>query len=103
GTAGFTDWGVANVDFVQTNATLTMPPEQTNVIVLVPIIGDNVREPNETLTLNLSLPVQAWMARSSGVGTIIDNDPIPSVSISPATVIERDTGLTNLVFNVTLS
>jgi uncharacterized repeat protein (TIGR01451 family) len=103
GTAGITDWGVANVDFVPTNGTLIIPPGQTNVIIPVGIIGDNVREPNETLTLNIDRPVQAWMARATGVGTILDDDPVPTLSIAPASVNERDTGLTNLAFNVTLT
>jgi uncharacterized repeat protein (TIGR01451 family) len=102
-TAGFSDWSVATLDFAHTNGTLTIPPGQTSAIVLVPIIGDNVREPNETLTLSLTLPTQAWMARSVATGTIIDNDPLPHLVLAPAMVTERDTGLSNLVFNVTLS
>ncbi|MBA4148927.1 MAG: DUF11 domain-containing protein [Verrucomicrobia bacterium] len=103
GTAGTVDWGVANVDFANTNGTVTFSPGQTSAIVLVPIIGDFVREPDETLTLSLKFPTQAWMARSSAVGTILDNDPIPNLTIAPATATEHDTGMRNLIFNATLS
>lgn len=103
GTAGAVDYGVANVDFAQTNGTLTIPAGQTNGTVLVPVFGDFVREPDETFTLNLSGPIQAWLARATATGTIQNNDPFPSFSIAPAVVSEFDTGLTNLAFSVTLS
>jgi uncharacterized repeat protein (TIGR01451 family) len=104
GTAGTTDWGVGNVDFVATNGTLTIPPGQTNATISVPILCDLIREPDETMAVTLSKPVQAWIARSTAVGTILNDDTTPTLSISPVApvVTERDSGVANLVYNVTM-
>ena len=49
--------------------------------------------------------MQAWMARSTALGTILNDDSTPTLSLFPVTpvVIERDSGVANLVYNVTLS
>lgn len=97
--------GVGTPDFVPITGTITFPVGTTNQILPVPILGDRVLEPAETLYVNLSQPTQAWMARSIAQGTILNDDATPTLALSPVTsfVTERDSGVVNLVYNVTLS
>ena len=52
---------------------------------------------------NLSTPVNVTIADGQGVGTILDNDPIPTLSINNVTVTEGDTGTVTATFTATLS
>src|SRR5262249_47189981 len=54
--------------------------------------------------LNLSSPTGLTIARSQGVATILNDDPVPPVvSIGNATVTEGNSGTTNATFTVSLS
>ena len=63
----------------------------------------HARRGNETFFVNLSNPTNATIADGQGVGTIIDDDPLPSLSINDVTVTEGNSGTTNATFTVTLS
>jgi hypothetical protein len=68
----------------------------------VRIRGDSVAEPTETFFVNIRSVRNAAIGRTQGVGTIIDTDPI--VSISDAEVDEGNIGSnTNAVLTVSLS
>ena len=82
---------------------LTFAPGETAQSVTVDVNGDLLHEPNELLTLQLSSPMNAVISRGSGAGTIIDDDPAPSVSIGDASAAEGQSGTTPLTFQVTLS
>ena len=56
-------------------------------------------EPSETFTVTLSSPSGATVADDEGIGTIIDNDGSPSLSIGDVTVGEG----AEAEFTVTLS
>lgn len=103
GTAGWFDWGVANVDFANTNGTLTLPPGVTNATLSIPVFGDSIWEPSETFSLVLSLPTQAWLARTTATGTILNNDPLPTLSVLPGALTEGDLGRSNMTLEVSLS
>ena len=61
-------------------------------------------EPNETFFVNLTSAVNATIADTQGVGTILNDDSAPpTLSISDVTVREGNSGTTNAVFTVTLS
>ena len=51
----------------------------------------------------LTNPVHAALARAQGVGTILDNDPAPSIAVDDVQVLEGSTGTTNATFTVRLS
>jgi Ca2+-binding RTX toxin-like protein len=53
---------------------VTFNPGQTTAKVSVPIVGDLLREANETFTVTLSAPVQASIGRGSATGLIRNND-----------------------------
>ena len=93
---------VADGDYQPQNLTLTYLPGATDTTISVPVVGDTKVEPDETLSLNLSNFTNATAGDASGVGTIVDDDTPPVVSVSDATVVEGDSGTTNLGFTVSL-
>jgi hypothetical protein len=62
-------------DYTTKTATLTIPAGSTTGAIQVQITDDNVNEPTETFSVNLSSPTGATIADSQGIGTINDNDP----------------------------
>ncbi len=79
-----------NVDFTETNGTLIFEPGQQERTIVVPVTGDFSYEgAHEGLTLQLSNllePDNAGLPTlihdDLAIGTIIDDDPIPALSIS---------------------
>jgi len=98
----------AGVDFESTEYTLVFHPGVLSLIIEVPVIGDLKDEQNEVIWVTLC---DAYMgteeltiADGTGVGTILDDDEAPGVSIADASVIELDgAATTQLVFTVTLT
>jgi hypothetical protein len=94
-------------DYVSTTGTLTFVAGETTKTVLVPIVGDNTPEADETVTLQLSGPSGATLGTSASTVTIIDNDsppPVtPTLSVGNASVREGDSGTSTLKFPVSLS
>lgn len=105
GTAGASGGGVGEVDFIATNGILTIPAGQTNGTIHVPVFGDQIVEPDEAMTVTLSKPTQAWLARTTAKGSILNEDVTPTLSVSAVTgtVAEKDSGVVNLVYHVALS
>jgi hypothetical protein len=93
----------AGTDYNSAGGTLTFAPGETTRTLTVTVNGDTLDEPNETFFVNLSNAVNAAIADGQGVGTILDDDPEPTLSISDASVTEGDSGTTTAVFTVTLS
>ena len=80
--------------------TLTFAPGVTSQTVTVSITNDTVFETSETFNVNLVSPTNATLADGLGVGTIVDNDPAPTIaSVSSPTVSEGS----SLVYTVALS
>ena len=94
---------IAGSDYVAASATLTFSPGQTVRTVNIAIKGDTRDEYDEHFYLNLSAASGAEIATSSSMGTIVDNDPPPSLRVSDATVTEGNNGTKLMVFTVTLS
>ena len=67
----------AGSDYISTNGTLTFLPGTTNQNLTVTVIGDTTIEPDETLYVDLSSPVNGTLDRSQGVGTIVNDDGLP--------------------------
>ncbi|MCP3904121.1 MAG: DUF11 domain-containing protein, partial [Planctomycetes bacterium] len=100
-TAG--DTALAGLDYVESSGTVSLPAGTVNVTVMVPVLDDALDEHDETLWLTLSDAVNALPPTAPGVGTIVDDDPLPAVSIDDVTVTEGDAGTTGAVFTVSLS
>ena len=90
-------------DYGQVSGTLTFGPGTTTLTVAVPVTGDVIDEPNETVTLTLSAATNAVIGTAIAQGTIANDDGPPSVAISDVTVVEGNSGTVNAVFVVTLS
>ncbi len=90
-------------DYVAVSGTLTFAAGATTQQITVPVRGDTVNEATETFNVNLSGATNATIADSQGVGTIIDNDPVPSVTINDVSITEGNFGTKTLTFTLTLS
>src|SRR5437867_2227140 len=73
---------VADGDYVAASGTVTFLPGVTSQPVAVTVNGDTKFEPNETFFVNLSNPVNATISDNQGVGTIVNDDGQPTISIS---------------------
>ncbi|BAZ28864.1 Na-Ca exchanger/integrin-beta [Cylindrospermum sp. NIES-4074] len=93
----------AGNDYNSTNGTLTFAPGETSKTVNVGVIGDLFNETNETFQLQLSNPTNTGIKTALGTATIIDNDALPSLTISSLSLAEGDSGTRNATFNVQLS
>ena len=93
----------AGTDYTAVSGTLTFAPGVTSQTISVPVRGDLLSEGDETFTVNLSGATNATILVPQGVGTIVDNDPLPSLRVNNVTVTEGNTGTMNAVFTVTLS
>jgi hypothetical protein len=67
------------------------------------VTGDVLDEADETFQVRLSAAVNATIAKATGVGTIVDNDPTPTATINDVTITEANTGTRTMTFTVTLS
>jgi len=94
---------IASRDYVSTSDTLTFNPGDTQQQVTVAVIGDRIDEYDEYFTLNLSAATNAGIANGQGVGTILDDDPPPTIVINDASVVEGNSGSKLMVFTVSLS
>ncbi len=94
---------IAGADYFSTNGTLTFAPGATNQTIAVRVIGSPLNKPDNTFAVNLLDPTNVIVARSQGIGTILNDYPLPYLSVSDATVVKPDAGTTNAVFNVSLT
>jgi aryl-phospho-beta-D-glucosidase BglC (GH1 family) len=72
-------------DYTATSGTLTFAPGETRKIVTVLVNRDATPESNETLSLRLSTPTNATLARAAATGTILNDDTAPSTPTPPPT------------------
>jgi hypothetical protein len=96
----------AGSDYLPASGTITVKAGTASRALLASVVGDRTVEPNETIRLSLSAPMNASLARSSTTGTILNDDPAPSrprVSIGNAAVIEGRSGQRSLYLTVSLS
>lgn len=94
---------LAGSDYVEISERLVFPPGETNRIVFVRVVADTLPEPDESYFVNLTNPVNATLARSQAVGTIIDDDLMPIVTINDVRTVEGNAGSTSAVFSVLMS
>ncbi len=97
------DTASAGSDYTAATGTLTFNVGETEKTITVSVLGDTVDEPDETFTLTLSNPANAELIDGTGLGTIVDDDGVSTLTIADATVTEGDSGTVNAAFDVTLS
>src|SRR5207249_6734583 len=69
----------APTDYVATSGTLTFNPGDLTKTIGVTINGDQLFEPDETFTVNLTNPANAAISKAQGVGTILNDDAQRSI------------------------
>ncbi|MEZ4671124.1 MAG: Calx-beta domain-containing protein [Anaerolineae bacterium] len=89
-------------DYTAASGALTFSPGTTVQPINVSVNGDALNEPNETFRVNLSGASGASVS-GFGTGTIINDDPPPTVSINNVTVTEGNAGTVIAGFTVSLS
>jgi hypothetical protein len=76
------------VDYTATSGTKTIAAGDTTATVHVAVTDDAVREGDETLSLDLSNAVDGTLGAGGGTGTIVDDEPIPTITVDDPTTAE---------------
>jgi len=90
-------------DFTAFNGMITIAAGSGIGTINIPIAADATYEPDETLTVTLSNPTNATILDGTATGTITNDDPLPSISISDPIAGEGNGGATNVDLALTLS
>jgi hypothetical protein len=94
---------VAGADYTAASGTITFPPGSTEQTITVEVLPDLLDETDETFTLALSGASGAAVVDGTAVGTIVDDDTVPSVDALDCAVIEGNAGTTGCVIEARLS
>ena len=70
----------AGVDYGTPTGSVLFAPGSTTGTINVQIGGDTMHEPDETFFVNLSNPGDSTIADAQGVGTILNDDPLPTIT-----------------------
>ena len=91
-------------DFTASSLTgQTIPAGSSTYTFTAQVLGDVFNEPTETFFVNVTNVVNAVVVDGQGVGTLLNDDPLPSLSVSDVTVVEGNSGTTNAVVTISLS
>ena len=98
------DTATTGTDYVQVASTqIAFATGSSFAYARVLINGDELNEPDETLLVNLSAPLNATIAKNQATGTIVNDDRMPSLIINDVSISEGNSGTKMLDFTVTLS
>lgn len=85
----------------ETRLSIQIPARITKVLLDVDTLNDTLFENTESFRVRItSLDAAVDPAHASGVGTILDNDPKPQLTINEVNTVEGNSGTKNLVFTV---
>jgi hypothetical protein len=90
-------------DFTPNSGKVVFKVGQASQTLTVKVKGDTLDEDDETFFIRLRDPQGAPIGDGEGVGTILDDDPSPSLRVTDVTVTEGNTGTKNATFVVSLS
>ena len=76
------------VDFENVSGTVTFAPGEITQTINVPVKGDLIDEPDQPFAVVLTTPINAVISHGKGIGTIVDNDAPPAISINDVSVVE---------------
>ena len=105
------------VDLVTSNGTATAPADfatatspgqtiamgSTQTTRSVTVVQDTMDEDDETFSMNISNASGGTIVDPQGIGTIIDDDDPPSLSVADVTKAEGDSGTSMMKFKLLLS
>lgn len=92
-------------DYTAASGTLQFAPQQTSASIAINLVGDSLDEADETLLVNLAAPAWGALADGSAIGTILDDDPAPTIGVDQGgcSVAEGNAGSSSCIFVVRLS
>jgi len=94
----------AGTDYVASSVNaLTIPAGSSSATFTVQVMGDTLNEPNESFFVNVTNVSGATVADGQGLGTIVNDDAVPALSVADASVTEGNSGTSTATFTVTLS
>ncbi|NCR71962.1 MAG: hypothetical protein GPI93_12565 [Microcystis aeruginosa LG13-12] len=68
----------ANVDYTSQTGTLIIPANTSIASIIIPLLNDNLNEPDEVFTVTLSNPVNATINPDETIGQVIISDTLQS-------------------------
>jgi hypothetical protein len=89
-------------DYLPRSGQVTLTPLQQSGSVTVPIVGDVLDEGDETFLVVLTQSKGSRIADNTGVGTIIDDDALPSFYVNDVQITTTEAGNFAAVFTVGL-
>ncbi len=93
----------AGTDYATARGTIVFAPGDTQHDIAVVVAGDARNEAEEAFSVDLSQAVGVILDDDQGVCTIVDDDPLPELSITGAVVAEGNSGERTASFTVRLS
>jgi uncharacterized repeat protein (TIGR01451 family) len=93
----------STADYVPRSGTVTFAPGTTNQQITVGVRGDRIFENDEAFLVNLTAPVNGMIEDGQAAATVLNDDAMPTVTVTDATVTEQNTTTTNAIFRVSLS
>lgn len=91
------------VDYQATNGVLVFAPGLTERFITVPVFGDLVNESDEFFVLTLTNATNATIDFDTATAYIVNDDPLPMISVADIAVPEGRTGFTPATFTLTLT
>ncbi len=90
---------IAPGDYAAKSGTLTFQPGGSPTqTITIQVVGDTLVEPDETFFVKLSNAKSGQITRSTGAGTILNDDL--NLAVNDITVVEGDSGTNDAVFTV---
>jgi ELWxxDGT repeat protein len=93
----------AGSDYGAASGMVVFPPGSTSEAITVLVKGDTAFESDETFFVDLTMPCNAALDDRQGVGTIVNDDFQPTISINDLTVVEGNSGTLPATFTASLS
>ncbi|HWN96061.1 MAG TPA: M36 family metallopeptidase [Methylomirabilota bacterium] len=91
------------LDYQPASGVLVFPPGVTNRTLSVLLYNESLSEENETFSVSLFNPTDLDVTRHVALGTIVNDDASPLLSVSHVTIVEGDSGTGHAMFEVRLS
>ncbi len=94
----------APFDYTATSGVINFTGSVRTVDVVIPVKGDLDIETDETFGVRLfNAPLSVVVQDDLGIGTIVNDDPTPAISVADIQVTEGDSGNMDAEFTLTLS
>ena len=90
-------------DYNTATGTLTFPAGISSQSITVVVNGDAFNEADETVTITLTASTTVTLADGTAVGTIVNDDAVPTLAVADQQRPEGNAGTSLMTFQVTLS